>query len=94
MFGRFVLMPECVLCPEGNTEKHKKCCIESLLCVRRVNIEVMPCNEIKVPVFFQLLQSRGGGVFQQGEPAALSQLRHGCQEEEKRPNEQQHQGPL
>lgn len=46
-------------------------------------------------VFFQLLQSRGGGgVFQQGEPAALSRLRHGCQEEEKRPHEQQHQGPL
>lgn len=54
----------------------------------------MPFNEKWVLVFFQLLQSRGGGVFQQGEPAALSQLRHGCQEEEKRPNEQQHQGPL
>lgn len=55
---------------------------------------MMPFNEICALVFFQLLQSRGGGVFQQGEPAYLSQLRHGCQEEEKRPNEQQHQGPL
>ena len=53
-----------------------------------------PLMKYGVYVFFQLLQSRGGGVFQQGEPAALSQLRHGCQEEEKRPNEQQHQGPL